>query len=51
MKSWLEKNDVEMYLAHNEAYHSTISIKLVDLKSITYIDFLKEITKKVLNLN
>ena len=36
-KSWLEKNDIEMYSAHNEeynsTYHSKIKVKPVDVKS------------------
>ena len=87
MKSWLEKNDIEMYLTHNEGksviielfirtlkrfykymnsasknvyinnlddmvnkynntYHKTTKMKLVDVKSSTYIDFNKEINSK-----
>ena len=38
-KSWLEKNDIEMYSAHNEeynsTYHSKIKVKPVDVKSST----------------
>ena len=61
MKSWLEKNDIEMCSAHNKGrtlkndaivnkynniYHSTIKIKPVDGKSNTYIGSNKEITNK-----
>ena len=88
MKSWLEKNDIEMYSMHNEEtsavaerfiktlkntiykhmsvisknvyidkldakvnkynnrYHSTIKMKLVDVKLSTYIDSNKEINNK-----
>ena len=88
MKSWLEKNDIEMYSTHNEEtsavaerfiktlkntiykhmsvisknvyidkldakvnkynnrYHSTIKMKLVDVKLSTYIDSNKEINNK-----
>ena len=88
MKSWLEKNDIEMYSMHNEEtsavaerfiktlkntiykhmsvisknvyidkldakvnkynnrYHSTIKMKLVDVKLGTYIDSNKEINNK-----
>ena len=84
MKSWLEKNDIEMYSTHNEGkpivaerfiitlknkihkymtsiskneyidklddivnkynntYHSTIKMRLVNVKSSTYIDFDKK---------
>ena len=38
-KSWLEKNDIEVYSAHNEeynsTYHSKIKVKPVDVKSST----------------
>ena len=92
MKSWLEKNTIEMYSAHNEGksvaaerfsrtlrniickymtsipknvyidklddvvnkynntYHRTTKIRLVDVKSSTYIDSSKEINDKDLKL-
>ena len=92
MKSWLEKNTIEMYSAHNEGksvaaerfsrtlrniickymtsipknvyidklddvvnkynntYHRTTKMKLVDVKSSTYIDSSKEINDKDLKL-
>ena len=34
----------------NNAYHSTIKMKFVHVKSSTYIDFNKKIIRKVLNL-
>ena len=88
MKSWLEKDAIEMYSAHNEGksvvaerfigtlqnkiykymtsgsknvyneklddivnkynntYHSTIKMKPADVKSITYINFSKEINNE-----
>ena len=92
MKSWLEKNTIEMYSAHNEGksvaaerfsrtlrniiykymtsipknvyidklddvvnkynntYHRTTKMRLVDVKSSTYIDSSKEINDKDLKL-
>ena len=86
MKSWLEKNDIEMYSTHNEgksvvaerligtlknksykymtanvyidklfdivnehnnAYHSIITMKPVDIKPSLYIDFSKEINNNI----
>ena len=35
---------------YNNTYHSTIKMKPVDVKSSTYIDFDKNMIKKVLNL-
>ena len=62
MKSWLEKNDIEMYSTHNEGksvktledivikynntYHSTIKMKPVEEKSNTYINSSKETNDK-----
>ena len=31
---------------HNNTYHSTIKMKFIDIKSITYIDFNKENNKE-----
>ena len=54
IKSWLAKNDIEIYSTHNEGksviaersvvpgYHSTIKMKPIDVNSNTYIDSGKE---------
>ena len=35
---------------YNNTYHSTIKTKLVDVKSNTYIDFNKNVVRKILHL-
>ena len=35
---------------YNNTYHTTIKMKPVDIKDNTYIDFLKKLMIKVLNL-
>ena len=58
IKSWLAKNDIEIYSTHNEGksviaersvvpgYHSTIKMKPIDVNSNTYIDSGKESNDK-----
>ena len=61
MKSFLQNNDIEIHLMHNEGksavaerfirtFHSTIKMIHVDLKSNTCIDSGKKIIVKILNL-
>ena len=35
---------------YNNTYHKTIEMKLVDVKDNTYIDFIKKLMIKILNL-
>ena len=47
MKSWLEKNDIEMYSTNNEGK----SIAAIDIKPNTYIyTLVKKLITKILNL-
>ena len=46
---YLDKLD-DIVNKYNNTYHSTIKMKPVDVKSSTYIDFIKKIMKKILNL-
>ena len=46
---YLDKLD-DIVNKYNNTYHSTIKMKPVHVKSSTYIDFIKKIMKKILNL-